>query len=493
MKRRLDVEMPTPVSSALRKFGSHIRIARLKRGLTSAAVAAKVGVHRTTYTKIENGDPAVSVGLYASALFAMDLGLPLANVADPLNDRTGLLLDLKYLPKRARQAGTRSRHQIEQPAVHSIRDRSRIFKVGIVATMSGPFALWGSVCKFAALATAELYNRSGGVEVGSERYHIEIVVVDDALEPEQAAAGVEQLVREEGIRYIIGPNVEQTFVAAAAVAERVGAMLFPYSFTRACYSLPFENAVLGQVPGFQAWPHIYKYLRDERGVRSIGVVAPNSPEGQMQRRETVAAASQLGLNVYISPVGYNTGSGCSKDTLELVMDHKPDLIVLPNLAPVDAPKLIITSRELGFSGFFATEAAQEIGALTQRTGGAADGFITLGGASSPVGRSQYMDAFMGRYCEIAGGWHDEAGTKAYALEMILGTLRTAGPAAIDDIAVFKLQIPGFAMRDPFVHAEEKLEFVGSGYFGQKRQIGVPLVVNLVRNSRFEPVMITRLS
>ncbi len=100
---------------------------------------------------------------------------------------------------------------------------------------------------------------------------------------------------------------------------------------------------------------------------------------------------------------------------------------------------------------------------------------------------------MGQYCEIAGSWHDEAGTKSYALEIILNTLRAAGMAAMDDIAAFKGQIPRFSMRDPFVQAESALQFVGSGYFGQKRQIGVPLVVNQVRDNRFEPVMMANLA
>jgi branched-chain amino acid transport system substrate-binding protein len=493
MRHRLDPLMPSPVAQALRKFGADIRIARVKRGLTSEMVSAQLGIHRSTYSKLENGDAAVGLGLYANALYVMGLGTPFADVADPLRDRAGLLLDLQRLPKRARRSGAVERPRIPiGPAVPGGRD-SRQLKIGVVGTMSGPFALWGLACKYAALTTAEMYNRRGGVEIGGARYQIKIIAVDDRLDPACAAASVEHLTVNEGVRYIIGPNVEQTIASVAPVAERNSAMLFPYSFTRSYYSPPFENAVLGQIAGYQAWPIIYKYLRDERRVRSVGVLPPNSLEGQMQRRETVAAARKLGLKVLAATEGYEAGTKCFVNQLAPLIENAPDLIVLPNLAPSDAPELIRTARSCGFRGVFATEAAQDIALLNCRPGNEAEGLITLGGASTPESRSRYMDSFVECYCDFAGGWNDEAGTKAYALEMLLGTLRKAGVEAITDIQVFKKEIPSFSMKNPFVKANATLRYVGADYFGQKRQIGVPLVINAVRGGQFKTVMVTSVS
>ena len=41
------------------------------------------------------------MGNYASVLFALNLGTPLAEVIDPSKDSVGLLFDLDKLPKRA--------------------------------------------------------------------------------------------------------------------------------------------------------------------------------------------------------------------------------------------------------------------------------------------------------------------------------------------------------------------------------------------------------
>lgn len=89
------------VRRSLEKLGQDIRIARLRRDLTMQLVAERSKISLSTLDKIENGDPNVSMGNYASVLFALNLGTPLADIIDPSRDDVGLMLDLYSLPKRA--------------------------------------------------------------------------------------------------------------------------------------------------------------------------------------------------------------------------------------------------------------------------------------------------------------------------------------------------------------------------------------------------------
>ena len=91
-----------PVERTLKKFGANMRIARLKRGFTVESMAVRIGIHRSTYSRMEKGDPVVGLGAYASALYVLGFGTPLGNLIDQRNDDTGLLLDLEKLPKRVR-------------------------------------------------------------------------------------------------------------------------------------------------------------------------------------------------------------------------------------------------------------------------------------------------------------------------------------------------------------------------------------------------------
>jgi branched-chain amino acid transport system substrate-binding protein len=107
----------------------------------------------------------------------------------------------------------------------------------------------------------------------------------------------------------------------------------------------------------------------------------------------------------------------------------------------------------------------------------------VGGASLPESRSARMEDFVQRFVRIAGSWNDEAGTKAYALEFVLATIQFAGKAALSDTSRFKAVIPHFSIDNPLVKGRSRLTYYGAKEFHQKRQIGIPLVVNTVRQGK----------
>jgi hypothetical protein len=93
---------PVPVVRALRKLGHDIRDARLRRRIPVAVLAQRASVSRMTLSKVEKGDPGVSVGTYATVLFTLGMVDRLADVADPRHDTVGLQLEEERLPKRIR-------------------------------------------------------------------------------------------------------------------------------------------------------------------------------------------------------------------------------------------------------------------------------------------------------------------------------------------------------------------------------------------------------
>ena len=79
---------------------------------------------------------------------------------------------------------------------------------------------------------------------------------------------------QEGIHYVVGPNVDRRCCCRAARHGKVGDLLdFPYAFPKELYTKPFSNAVLGMVANYQSGPAIYKYLKENKGVKTIAFVA----------------------------------------------------------------------------------------------------------------------------------------------------------------------------------------------------------------------------
>ena len=147
-------------------------------------------------------------------------------------------------------------------------------KIGFVGVTSGPAAAWGISNVRSMQARAEWINEMGGVEIGGTTYDVEIVTFDDQKDPKRAIAGMEKMA-QEGIHYVVGPNVDDGAAAVRPVAEQGGIIYFPYAFPKALYSPPASNAVLGMVASYQSGPAIYKYLKENKGVNTIAFISAN--------------------------------------------------------------------------------------------------------------------------------------------------------------------------------------------------------------------------
>jgi branched-chain amino acid transport system substrate-binding protein len=367
---------------------------------------------------------------------------------------------------------------------------NKVLKIGHIGVMSGPAASWGLINKYAALAGAEIINEDGGFEIGGEKYDIEIVSLDTKQDPRVAIAGAERLVYQEGIKYIIGPNVDDTTRAVLPVLKKAGAFNICYGWHRELFTPPSKNTALGMIAGYQSAPVIYKYLKGQRGVKSLACVPRNDASGLNSRDSCVAAADQLGIKITSSDSTYEPNTSDFFPIMGRIIGQNPDLIVLSGVAPADAPLLIRAARELGYKGLMSTETAMDANIITEIAGEMANGYISVGGASAPELRTDEMKRFIERYSKVAGEWNDEAGTKVYALEMLLQTLRVAGAAAIDDIELFKAAIPKVNAEDPFIKGgKARLKWVGQGYFDQLRQVSTPMVITEFKDTDFVTLFI----
>ena len=364
-----------------------------------------------------------------------------------------------------------------------------VLKIGFVGVTSGPAAAWGTSNQRSMETRAAWINEIGGYDIGGVKYDIEIVSFDDQKDPKRAIAGMEQMA-QAGIHYVVGPNVDDGAAAVRPVAEQNNIMYFPYAFPKELYTAPASNAVLGMVANYQSGPAIYKYLMENNGVKKIAFVAGNESDPLSQRDSGAAAARELGLEVVSDSVTYQMDTTDFTPVILPVIQTAPDLLVLSGVSPANAPQLIRSARELGYTGLISTETAQDAAVLAEGAGELGNGFISVGGASTPDLASDAMKEFVTRYTAMFGEYNDESNTKVYAMEYILATM-AANPAAIDDIAVFKAAMDTFEAPNPYMVGDAKLKYVGSTSFGQKRQVSVPLVVNVYKDGVFETLFVAQ--
>ena len=94
---------PYPVEQALQRLGENLRVARLRRNMTIADAAERIGTGPRAVMDAEKGKAATGMVVYAALLWLYDQLDQLDEVADPSKDKEGLSLQSLRERQRARK------------------------------------------------------------------------------------------------------------------------------------------------------------------------------------------------------------------------------------------------------------------------------------------------------------------------------------------------------------------------------------------------------
>lgn len=99
----LTVSPPLAIEQALRQLGANLKVARLRRNLTHAQVAEKIGTGVRAIRDAERGKASTSVSVYVALLWLFGLMADFELLAAPGRDAEGLSLALRREGSRARK------------------------------------------------------------------------------------------------------------------------------------------------------------------------------------------------------------------------------------------------------------------------------------------------------------------------------------------------------------------------------------------------------
>ena len=92
--------LPSEAASALARLGGHLALARVRRKQSQREWAQRIGISAPTLIRMERGDPAVSMGVYATALWMMGRTSALGGLAEPVQDLGALEMDVRAAVRR---------------------------------------------------------------------------------------------------------------------------------------------------------------------------------------------------------------------------------------------------------------------------------------------------------------------------------------------------------------------------------------------------------
>ena len=88
-------QMPPSTVAALEQLGADLAVSRLRRKESLKTWAKRLGVSVPTLLRLEAGEPGVSLGVLATALWLVGRDGALATLASPTEDRGALELDVR--------------------------------------------------------------------------------------------------------------------------------------------------------------------------------------------------------------------------------------------------------------------------------------------------------------------------------------------------------------------------------------------------------------
>ena len=95
-------QLPREVLKHLEMLGQRVRVARVRRRMTTEDLAQACGMGRRTLYRVEHGEPGIALGTFLSVLWKLGLLDSLDGVANPDTDDHGKILEAAARPQRVR-------------------------------------------------------------------------------------------------------------------------------------------------------------------------------------------------------------------------------------------------------------------------------------------------------------------------------------------------------------------------------------------------------
>lgn len=283
-------------------------------------------------------------------------------------------------------------------------------------------------------------NTHGGIDVGGEKYMVEIVYYDDESDPQTAAKLTEKLITEDETKFLFAPFGSVMTIASCAVGEKYGAItVAPLANSGSIYNQGYEYV-------FSVLPPAANYLRllvemaatelDPKP-ETVAVLAMDDPFGISCAEGTRDWAEEAGFEVVL----YEKYPLDAKDLSSLLTKVKgldPDLVLVSSqfeqslLITRQAKELQVSPKLMGFTvGPTFPAFIETLGPDSEYIFGSEWWLANMGWKDEEFGDSmQYAELFEAEY-GYAPDYHAAAGTAAGRLYQF--AIEAAGTLEVDAV------------------------------------------------------------
>ncbi|MDE2861101.1 MAG: amino acid ABC transporter substrate-binding protein [Chloroflexota bacterium] len=173
----------------------------------------------------------------------------------------------------------------------------KVIKIGAAVSESGRYAQEGNLTRQGYLLWEEWVNERGGIDVGGEKYEVELIMYDDRSDPDRTAELVAQLIDEDEVDFILGPYSSTLTQPAIEVAENRGVILVEATgASERLFEQSFENLFAVMTPAGSYTESALRLLAD-LGAKSVVIAYADALFPMSVAEGAEAWAKQYGMDV----------------------------------------------------------------------------------------------------------------------------------------------------------------------------------------------------
>lgn len=207
--------------------------------------------------------------------------------------------------------------------------------LGSAISLTGKYSQEGKNAKDGYDLAVKRINEQGGVRVGGKRYKLEVKYYDDESTPARTAQLLERLIRQDGVKFVLGPYSSGTTKAAAPITEKhripmveaegASRSLFTQGYKYLFAVLSTSEQYLKSAIDLAA--EVAKQQGKKPGSVRIAMAFENDPFSLDVRAGVVEDAKRYGMDIVIDDKLPRDLSDMSA-TLTKVKALKPDLLLV---------------------------------------------------------------------------------------------------------------------------------------------------------------------
>jgi len=338
-------------------------------------------------------------------------------------------------------------------------------KVGAVLSLTKGAAVYGKTQQNGLKLGVEDVNKAGKV-------NIELIVEDDASDPQGGITAFNKLINQDKVVAIIGPTLSNTATSSDPIAQKAGVPVLAISNTAAGITEIGDFIFRDSLTEGQVIPQTIEQATAKYSLKNVGVMY-----GQDD------AFTKSGYDVFKQALADNSVNVTDTETfskgdrnfnaqLTKIIGGNPDAIVVSGLAD-EGTAILTQARQLGFTGPIIGGNGFNSPAIIKNAGEAAEGLV-VGAAWNQASDVPENKSFLDAYQAAYGSAPDQFAAQAYTgVQILAAAIEKAGSA---DAAAIKAALGTI---------KDLPTPLGSFSFTEGRDADAPAAIQVVKDGKFE--------